>query len=139
MNPVVVKHIKKTVNKAEHKARKKEVCEKCSANARDLGRELLVCTNCLDAVYCSKECQVSDWKAKHKRECPVREQQLGVVLGDPRPLIDDWHRSGLCSQQVASSFSNYNAPKGCKPNEKFWIKVETYGIDRRMLIVDQTK
>ena len=137
MNPVVVKH-KKTVNKAEHKARKKEVCEKCSANARDLGRELLACTKCLDAVYCSKECQVSDWKAKHKRECPDRERQLGLVLGDPRPLIASMYRSGLCPQQMVSS-RNYTAPKGCKPNQTFWIKVETFGIGRHMLIGDQTK
>ncbi|GFH55150.1 hypothetical protein CTEN210_11626 [Chaetoceros tenuissimus] len=41
-------------------------CAKC--NTIDLERPLLVCAKCKGVGYCSKECQVTDWK-KHKVEC----------------------------------------------------------------------
>ena len=31
--------------------------------------DLKTCTRCLEASYCSKECQIADWKANHKAEC----------------------------------------------------------------------
>ncbi|GFH55173.1 hypothetical protein CTEN210_11649 [Chaetoceros tenuissimus] len=43
-----------------------QTCAKC--NIVDLERPLLVCAKCKSVGYCSKECQVTDWK-KHKVEC----------------------------------------------------------------------
>ena len=27
------------------------------------------CTRCKSVYYCNKECQIKDWKEKHKKEC----------------------------------------------------------------------
>jgi len=43
-------------------------CNCCRTNEALAGRPLLQCP-CGVAVYCSKECQVSDWKV-HKQFCP---------------------------------------------------------------------
>ena len=32
----------------------------------------LVCSQCKAAVYCSRDCQVKDWKAGHKQACKGR-------------------------------------------------------------------
>ncbi|GFH55178.1 hypothetical protein CTEN210_11654 [Chaetoceros tenuissimus] len=50
----------KVIDMARH------TCAKC--NTVDLERPLLVCAKCKGAGYCSKECQVTDWK-KHKEDC----------------------------------------------------------------------
>ena len=40
------------------------------------------CTQCMQAHYCSRECQKSDWKARHKKICKTasegREQMAKV-------------------------------------------------------------
>ncbi|KZW01253.1 hypothetical protein EXIGLDRAFT_693391 [Exidia glandulosa HHB12029] len=43
------------------------VCQDCPQTGA-LGAKLLRCGRCLDATYCSKECQKSDWK-EHKTRC----------------------------------------------------------------------
>ena len=40
-------------------------CRHCSAT----GVKLRLCLECKAVSYCSKECQVADWKSRHKREC----------------------------------------------------------------------
>ena len=38
-------------------------------NSEDLRVELKKCSQCKMSQYCSKECQVADWKRGHKKEC----------------------------------------------------------------------
>lgn len=47
----------------------KEVCSKCGKE----GEKLLNCARCKVQKYCSKECQVADWKA-HKKTCQAPEK-----------------------------------------------------------------
>jgi len=44
------------------------VCYWCQKNAMSC-KSMMLCTQCRSCSYCSKECQVMDWKAYHKREC----------------------------------------------------------------------
>ena len=32
-------------------------------------QKLLACAACKEVYYCSRECQIKDWKARHKLEC----------------------------------------------------------------------
>ena len=43
------------------------MCRRCNLSRVD-GRSLMQCSRCKNAYYCSRECQVSDWK-QHKSEC----------------------------------------------------------------------
>ena len=44
------------------------MCAEASCRAK-LCAPLLQCAKCKAAAYCSKECQIRDWKAGHKRDC----------------------------------------------------------------------
>jgi len=46
----------------------KALAESCIACGKPAPKK---CSLCSVAPYCSKECQTSDWKAKHKKECPI--------------------------------------------------------------------
>ena len=46
------------------------MCRYCSKSAYDLGKELQVCSRCKNTWYCSRECQVADWKV-HKQQCSM--------------------------------------------------------------------
>jgi hypothetical protein len=48
-------------------APKKRGCNYCYSE--DLKMELKKCSQCEAVKYCSKECQVADWRAGHKKEC----------------------------------------------------------------------
>ena len=43
-------------------------CNNCGALEVEIGKKLLHCVRCKDALYCGKQCQVEDWKM-HKHEC----------------------------------------------------------------------
>ena len=52
---------------AQPEAGEVQVCCYASCGARL--KKPLVCSRCKAAAYCSKDCQVKDWKAGHKQEC----------------------------------------------------------------------
>ncbi|CAB9507611.1 expressed unknown protein [Seminavis robusta] len=137
VNDVIRGHLKKTSKKKLWKVRKKEACEMCGTKANRLGRELRQCTSCLDAVYCSKECQVSHWKGFHRKECKEREKQLGLELGDPASIPKGHTSINFCSQTRSSQF-HCTAPKSAKQDEKFWVKVQSEGLQHNLLIYDKT-
>jgi hypothetical protein len=50
-------------------AAKTRRCTYCSSEG--LKMELKKCSQCKSVQYCSKECQVADWRAGHKKECDM--------------------------------------------------------------------
>lgn len=42
-------------------------CDRCGQ--MELFKKLLLCAKCKQQRYCSKECQVEDWKSSHKQHC----------------------------------------------------------------------
>lgn len=42
-------------------------CKVCKADAKQR------CSGCVGVFYCSKSCQVADWKNSHKNECKPYE------------------------------------------------------------------
>ena len=48
-----------------------EGCEGCGKSKRSDGRALLKCARCVNAKYCSAECQRAKWK-DHKRDCGTK-------------------------------------------------------------------
>lgn len=139
VNDVIRQYLAKQSRKEVRKENiRKELCENCGKHSCDLGRELLQCTRCLDAVYCSKECQVADWAEKHKKECPKREKQGELVLGEALSIPQGYASTNYSTKAKTTTFQ-CRAPKGCKPNEKFWIKVQSNGMESDLLIYDESR
>ena len=58
----------------------KQVCFVCKSDKTSIeGAKLLNCSKCRVAAYCSKECQVMDWKAGHKFDCKGY-QRIGLDM-----------------------------------------------------------
>jgi hypothetical protein len=56
---------------------KKGICFACDAKMGKDKPELLSCGGCNFAQYCSKECQVKDWRAEHKHMCKQLKESGG--------------------------------------------------------------
>mmetsp|Transcript_59210 Transcript_59210/g.69238 ORF Transcript_59210/g.69238 Transcript_59210/m.69238 type:complete len:491 (+) Transcript_59210:244-1716(+) len=52
---------------------------------------LKLCASCKVVSYCSKECQLEDWNAIHKQQCPGRKKKITVssetTLSNARPAL----------------------------------------------------
>jgi hypothetical protein len=60
----------------EKKAKQAAKTRKCFyCNSESLELELMKCSQCKSAHYCSKKCQVADWKAGHKKNCETNKRQ----------------------------------------------------------------
>jgi len=53
----------------------KSTCGECGNTLEEKGR--MTCGQCRQILYCSKECQMRDWKRQHKRGCIPRGDRLG--------------------------------------------------------------
>lgn len=85
----------------------------------------------LNFAYCSKECQVSHWKSKHKKDCKRLQIEGGLV---PKKLGKDEHFMGIASKEYSDRFCRYDPPDVLKETgESFWIKVRTTNRGVRML------
>jgi hypothetical protein len=52
-------------------------CEHCCSDGSGEGGNLLCCAGCKAVYYCSKECQLANWKAEgHKSFCLIRREFL---------------------------------------------------------------
>ncbi|CAB9507616.1 ANK [Seminavis robusta] len=140
VNDVFSAHVKTTTKKKEQKAANKEACANCGIIARDLGRQLLQCTKCLDSAYCSRKCQVSHWKKTHSKVCPDRERELGVVIGEAMPIPRGFFVGCNHYTQEEVEAWECKAPDGVHPGQTFWVKVQCEdGLDTSLLISDQTR
>jgi hypothetical protein len=55
----------------------------CKIATRDDGQPLDRCTRCHSVHYCSRDCQLADWKARHK-ECPrLRKEHEAASAAAP--------------------------------------------------------
>ena len=91
------------------------LCRKCgNSNAFD-NVKLLACSRCKSAYYCSRECQLADWK-QHKSRC---------VAGKIIP--------SKASQQTLNNYldQNYFRILGA-----FWEKMQEWNVGRTELILD---
>ncbi|KAF7327300.1 MYND-type domain-containing protein [Mycena kentingensis (nom. inval.)] len=58
------------------------VCENSSCGRFASKKKFQRCSECLDAHYCSRECQKADWKLFHRNECDERGAQYLAVRSE---------------------------------------------------------
>ena len=55
-------------------------CRKREPENATREQKLLKCSRCRDTLYCSRECQVTDWKRGHKMKCALIESASNAFL-----------------------------------------------------------
>ena len=71
-----------------------QVCYWCGLSS--LAKRLQLCNGCKTVVYCSRECQVNDWKAFHKAECT--QVQCNKADGDLTLGLDRRNTLGIAGE-----------------------------------------
>jgi len=134
VHEVLKKHASKQAKKDEgREIHQKENCANCS---KQILEGLKQCSICLVVTYCSKECQVSHWKKQHKKDCKRMEKEGELVLGEPMKVPYSMSTVRMGEGKVVY---NYKPPSGKKTDEKFWIKVQSNGIDHEVMIYDKSR
>lgn len=96
---------KKESNK-ELSVKDEQACFVCKAKKTSIeGAKLLNCARCKIAAYCSKECQVMDWKAGHKFDCQTYKR-----LGSSMTLEHVNHKREAIVNGVLSRIRFYSGP-----------------------------
>ena len=84
-----------------------------TACGRELSAVVLRCGRCKSASYCSKECQILDWKTRHKQTCVRAASAItGVKRGDQlNRLFNDGahHYEGSRFPQAIAAFQAVKA------------------------------
>ena len=57
-------------------------CNRCSRRGTEVS--LKSCIKCKTAVYCSKQCQVEDWKPRHQKHCKEIQRLQNVVQNEKK-------------------------------------------------------
>ncbi|VDB90206.1 unnamed protein product [Peniophora sp. CBMAI 1063] len=99
-------------------------CEFCKKKSRCMGRDpslkLSRCTGCGVTQYCSQECQLKDWKRRHKRDCKMWQSERDIAVsasGNPRAWNDltqwlDFHHDTLANAALAHVITLVTSEKG---------------------------
>ncbi|GFH52501.1 hypothetical protein CTEN210_08977 [Chaetoceros tenuissimus] len=103
---------------------KKHLCLTCGKQEQDDGSKLMKCARCKSVSYCSRECQVKDWK-EHKSYCKIAttksEEEKDAIdqpsvrldplknlsLGEKAPNPEDLKAKEPLDQIVSASHATY--------------------------------
>ncbi|KAJ7175102.1 hypothetical protein C8R43DRAFT_975879 [Mycena crocata] len=106
-------------------------CDACGLRGSSLkkaakGEQLLSCSTCLVAKYCSKKCQKQDWAKRHKNECHLFEanrklssvfaKSLGPgTINDPKltlaEKLQQWNYLNIANHFIIAAAAMKNDPK----------------------------
>ena len=118
-----------------------EACGKCGKQGvEDSGSSttLLTCARCKVQKYCSKECQLADWK-QHKKICkaPEKEPSADIIVVDVQKSLQFGEAMGwpagmpmtMASMNMDASLGDMKAPGDSKeagplPDKIFIVKVQ---------------
>jgi hypothetical protein len=118
-----------------HAAKLAARCANC-----DKAGKSLECSQCFSVTYCSKECQVSHWKCKHKKDCKRLRKQGKLVLGHSKEVGMNHYFTQASDPGFTDKEYNYGPPTVLKDaGDCFWVKVQNRGIEKPLMIYDQTR
>jgi hypothetical protein len=134
--PIIMKRAMKQ-GRAEKKAGERQ-CSKCGA-VESTTLVLSVCAKCKVVQYCSRECQISDWKAVHKQACKQVEDERGVsVQLETPPVTENTVMVSFATRQSSAPEGSYRKPDDAAVGEQFYIKVQALQ-NSPLLIYDKSR
>ena len=71
-------------------------CKVGCMRTEDFTTKFSSCGNCHLAPYCSRECQISDWKARHKKICnqAAEQREQTKKVGKMMQMLSDMSMTG---------------------------------------------
>lgn len=77
------------------------------------GKKLSFCSKCRKVMYCSKECQIRDWKASHKEKCKkAADQVVEEINTHPDPKSGSETCDPVIPQEVTKLIDRLKKKKG---------------------------
>ena len=76
-----------------------EMIRKCH-NCDKFGEDFPKCSGCKSVYYCSRECQKTDWKKRHKKICKKLKEQRKFISSNVQPLLKSMNKSSSRSSTV---------------------------------------
>jgi hypothetical protein len=113
---------------------KSDQCKNCEN--RGQGGELLQCSQCSSVSYCSKKCQVSHWRSKHRKGCARLQSEAEMELGTPMMTMN---KELYIDQKDWNITYRFAPPNGLKADERFWIKVQSNDMNCKIMICDKSQ
>jgi hypothetical protein len=86
-------------------------------NTETVGAKFSKCSKCRMACYCSRECQGSDWKARHRKVCQAAAKQRDMMarVGEKMQFLSDASLSGGGGGGFADLLARLQAGQGPDP------------------------
>ena len=95
-SPVPKWYVYSTVTMGPRKIGYYSCCKVGCLRTEDFSTKFMVCGSCNLAPYCSRECQVSDWKARHKKICSegAERREQTKKVGKMMQMLSDMSMTG---------------------------------------------
>lgn len=116
MHPTLRNFVSQSLSSAQY-VEFKSKCANCGSTAGAAKK----CSTCHVARYCSKECQLSHWKA-HKKVCVTQEAE-GLTISSHAASENDLYRGSLFTGQSYSLWTGGETKK-VKKNQIFDVKIQ---------------
>jgi hypothetical protein len=125
-------------------------CSKCGKK-ESAELKMKCCAKCKIVQYCSSECQIADWNARHKKECKKlrNSKSKGIVLNKPEPGGMWFATINFAAMQKGNGRSGYTAPQteadgyrkptGVGVDENFDIKVQCADAWSPLMLYDKSR
>eukprot|EP00978_Attheya_sp_CCMP212_P003707 scaffold7843_cov47-Attheya_sp.AAC.2 len=142
VGPKIMKRAMKQ-GRAEKKADKGQ-CSKCGAVESSSSTSTLVilsvCARCKVVQYCSRDCQVLDWKGGHKQACKQLEEERGASFElETPPVTENPVMMSFATRQTSTAQGSYRKPDDVAVGEQFYIKVQIAIPNSPLLIYDKSR
>mmetsp|Transcript_2551 Transcript_2551/g.3720 ORF Transcript_2551/g.3720 Transcript_2551/m.3720 type:complete len:569 (+) Transcript_2551:145-1851(+) len=108
---------------------------RCHGCREVFNEKLKNCSRCRKTFYCSTECQTKHWRAGHKTECKVLNEDYSIQLSPPN------YSESMSRNLVIGSVKElaYKKPDGVDIDERFWIKVQVNEPTSPHLVYDKSR
>ena len=117
------------------KALRERCCNSsCSKTAGELGVTLKECSICRTVKYCSRECQVNDWKAGHGKLCKTLSEGGGKVAA----IAQQAHESSSDDDSEDDDDDSEDEEDGDHEAEEESIAIEKRGEGETKALIKET-
>jgi hypothetical protein len=114
-------------------------CAHCSATSATTGKALDHCNGCNVTYYCSRDCQVKDWRFRHKYTCgnggsPNARQTptSSAVVAEPLSAAQEGELADLHKDMEEAGFRDPVTKKNILPYSEYFFQMHEMAAARKL-------